>query len=158
QPGKEPVPILGSNLKELEKKGLRLFKIYGPDDTTGLDMANGPDKMMTFVPGENPDAEEVAQALLRLREFLKALEDRNLGQGVIWCIPEAMKPKILTLRGKKLNAQINAKECFLWALEIYQHKMEAEIAAAAYQEIEGLFVEIVRRKLRTLPAKDQIIE
>lgn len=154
-----PVPIKGSQLKQelkrLGKDHLKLFKIYGPDDTTGLDLAIEPNGLTAVTFGEDPNTDEFAQALLRMRLYLKAMQQQELGQGHIWCIPEGLKTKLSQILGKPA-AEITPKDCFVWSLENYHQKLLTYITAAAYQELEGLFVEIARREMRGRPPEEQI--
>ncbi len=155
-----PIALTGSRLKEelknIGKENLKFFKVYGPEDTTGLDLALEPNALMAVTLGENPSTDEVAQALLRMRQFIKPRKNQKDGQGAIWCLPKELKEKTLRTVGKGNDQEIDAKDCFLWALDNYCKRLEAEIVAAAFQELEGLCIEIARMDMRKKSGAAQI--
>lgn len=109
-------------LSALRKHGIckpeemKLFKVFGPEQSTGTDLHLGQNALMLLTVGDKSTLWDHLQAILRCRRFL----EENDGQTIIRVIPETMKPKIastLSCLENEISADHIMKWCFLKELD-----------------------------------------
>lgn len=97
----------GSNLREelknCGKQKDRLFKIFDAPHTTGLDLFIDPSAELMVTFGEGITGWNQIQGTMRMRGFLKILEDLKAGQGIIWLGHKKLRDKIAQISGNDLS-------------------------------------------------------
>ncbi len=82
---------LNASLEPLKYKDKNLFKFFGPSQTTGTDLFLEPNARMIITIGEGIDIWSQVQALMRMRGFLRLMENPSNGQQAIWIGMEKLK-------------------------------------------------------------------
>ncbi len=147
----EEIRLEGSNLaKELPKHGVqgkKIFKIYGPSETTGTDLILSPSAKMILTMGEGVTMSRLAQAIMRMRKFLLAIEKWDESQRLIWVVPKVLKEKIQDDLQLDTNTDISPMDIWNWTI-VNEGKLQKEaIWACSTQEIEFLFRQMIRLHL-----------
>lgn len=163
----------GSNLREelknCGKQKDRLFKIFDAPHTTGLDLFIDPSAELMVTFGEGITQWNQIQGTMRMRGFLKILEDLKTGQGIVWLGHKKLKDKIAQISGNDLSpkgvmsfaveqqserqSEILRSRAFLGILHIVQNCIQRHIDRAntpqerceLFQKHRAAFVESIER-------------
>lgn len=149
---KTPIRLETTDLKkELSKLGLldkRIFKIYGPSETTGTDLLLAKDAKMLLTLGESVTLSYLIQAIMRMRQFLKSPIDPETAQSLFWVIPEGLKEVIRQSLKLKSDIEITPEHCFEWALLQEAERQKKSIVMRALQEIQFVIRNRIKNELR----------
>ena len=128
-----------------ESKGLRLFKYFGPSQTTGthFDLPRGATLLITI--GAHAKLWNKIQALLRMRRFLDVAEQKK--QSVIWLVFEKLRPQI---QGPSVQGLCHR------TLENQASQIEQILPAKAYLGIEHIAKKQLDDEMKRLPPDQQI--
>lgn len=139
--------LQGSHLlHELERLGLkdkRFFKIYGANDATGMDLTLAHNAIMLVTLGERVTLSSLAQAIMRMRGFLRTPVDPETAQTMIW----VGDPKLR----ENIAAQVNGNQppdLFLWALYQEAERQRETILVRAFQEIDFAIRHIIEKMMQ----------
>lgn len=159
-------PLPSTDIKsELKKLGLsekRFFKIYDASKCTGTDLALGPDATMVLTLREGMTMATLAQAELRLRQFLKPQSPSVKGQSIVAVAPKKLRPLIYETLNSNLktpvdkNKELSMKEICSWAILNLSEQCAQSIEARAYQEIGAVVRHAILKKMSGKSATDQI--
>jgi hypothetical protein len=154
-----PRQLEGSDLKSLlrkpELRGKRLIRVFGPDDTIGMDMHAGSGAEFVITIGENCCLDDLAQTLLRARLFLLDVPEEIESQTIRWIVHEKIAHQIREALGLQNDAEITPKYILRWALLNMVKRLREAIQARAYQEIEGVYMRLLRITIRGKAASKQ---
>ncbi len=150
----KPVQLPSTNLKRelpsLGLKGKRIFKIYGADETTGTDLTLSERAKMIVPIGENTTLSAAAQAVMRMRLFLKNPIDPDKSQSTLWVVPENLR-KLIRDAGQREDVE----GLFAWITENESTKLKATILSNAIQDIHFQARNYVRELLARTATKEQ---
>ncbi len=160
--GQPPRKLEGSDIKELlrspELRDKRILKLFGPEDTVGLDLHSDRDALFLITIGENCCLDDLAQALLRLRQYLVDVPENEPSQRVEWVLPKKIAIQIQKALNLAEDADILPKNILQWALINQAARVREALTARAYQEIEAVYMRLLRSALRGKPANEQYEE
>ncbi len=141
-----PSTNLKRELATLGLTGKRIFKIYGADETTGTDLTLSDHAKMIVSIGENTTLSAAAQAVMRMRSFLKNPIDPQ-GQTTLWVLPEKIRTLIKASSGTE-----DVKGLFGWIAENEAKKLKSTILATAQQDIQFLARHFAKEQIAKTPA------
>lgn len=165
---KVATPLPSTNLKsELSKLGLsekRFFKIYDASKCTGLDLSLGPNATMVLTLREGMTMATLAQAELRLRQFLKPQTPSSKGKGqrILAVAPNTLKNHIKNTLDIALKSPLdNDKELTMaevcsWAILNLSEQCTHSIEARAYQEIAAVVRHAILQNMAKVAPEKQI--
>src|SRR5262249_15108164 len=139
----------------------RIFKIFGPDDTTGTDIELSLDALMLLFLGENSTFSQIVQTLLRMRGFLRNPIHPLWAQCALWVGTTKIKEKILSELGldqatESTPLEPKPNEFFLWGIQNEMAARKKMILQRAFQEIEFEVRELIRNEMRARKAEEKI--
>ena len=155
-----PKRLEGSNLQK-ELKNKKIFKLYGPSQTTGSDLKLDENAHMLVSIGEDTTLWPLIQSIMRMREFLKPDETTSaeIGQKMTWVYPEDLEKMIVEILSELKYtgnlAEIGPEEFFTWALTQEAKRQESVVEMRAYQEIKFVLQQSVERQMKGKSMQDK---
>ena len=152
--------LQGSNLHTslrtigLAPEKLKLFKIFGPSQTTGTDLAfeSNAELIVTF--GEGMTLWNQIQGIMRGRGFLKVLSDLLHGQGIIWVGYKKLKEQI----APDQNGDHTPNAVMAYGLKQQAKRLHEILRARAYLGIIHIVRNAVDRQINAAPTAGGKIE
>ncbi len=158
--GQNPRRLEGSDLKSLLRKpelhGKQLLRILAPEDNVGMDVYAGPDAEFIITIGENCCLDDLAQALLRARRILVDVAQGHESQTIRWIVHDKIAHQIRDALDLSQDIEITPQFILRWALLNMVKRLREAIQARAYQEIEAVYMRLLRAELRGKPVEEQL--
>lgn len=135
-----------TNLFRLGLAGKKLFKIYGPDETTGTDLYLTPKAKMILTVGENTGICSAVQAIMRMRRFLYNPIDPENAQSLHWVVPSSLKSKV-----QEAASGTALPNLMSWMVQNEATRQRIAILARAEQEIHHIIRNEIDKRIAAVP-------